>query len=71
MRKTELDSILLVNLYFTGCKLQNPYCSRTETVRKYLTKRIKMALVEGNSSDRTSLTSKAFVILCLFLVTNF
>jgi hypothetical protein len=71
MRKTELDSILMVNLYFTGCKLQNPYCSRTETVRKYLAKRINKALVERNSTGRTSLTSKAFVFLGLFLITNF
>ena len=72
MRKAELDSILMVNLYFTGCKLQNPYCTRTEMVRKYLAKRINKALVERNSTVRTSLTSKAFVVLSLlFLVTNF
>ena len=71
MRKTELDSILMVNLYFTGCKLQNPYCPRTEMVRKYLAKRINKAVVERNSTGRTSLTSKAFVVLGLLLMTNF
>jgi hypothetical protein len=71
MRKAELDSILMVNLYFTGCKLQKPYCTRTEMVRKYLAKRINKALVERNSTGRTSLTSKAFIVLVLFLVTNF
>ena len=72
MRKAELDSILMVNLYFTGCKLQKPYCPRTEMVRKYLAKRINKALVERNSTGRTSLTSKAFIVLSLLvLVTNF
>ena len=72
MKKAELDSILMVNLYFTGCKLQKPYCPRTELVRKYLVNRINKALVERNSTKGTSLTSKAFIVLGLLLViTNF
>jgi hypothetical protein len=71
MRKAELDSILLVNLYFTGCKLQKPNCNRTEMVRKYLTKKINKALTEKVSTGRTSLVSKAFVIIILFVTTNF
>jgi hypothetical protein len=70
MRKTELDSILMVNLYFTGCKLQKPYCPRTEVVRKYLTKRINKASDE-RGTNRTSLMSKVLVVFCLFLITNF
>lgn len=70
MRKAELDSILLVNLYFTGCKLQKPDSTRTEMVRKYLTKRINKASVE-RATYHTSLTSKAFVFVILFLTTNF
>lgn len=72
MRNSELNSILLVNLYFTGCKLQKPSCPRTEMVRKYLAKRINKASVERNSTGRTSLTSKAFIVLSLLvLLTNF
>lgn len=70
MRKTELDSILMVNLYFTGCKLQKPYCPRTEVVRKYLAKRINKASDE-RGTNRTSLMSKVLVVFCLFLITNF
>ena len=70
MRNSELNSILLVNLYFTSCKLQKPYCPKTEMVRKYLSKRINKALIERNITGRTSLTSKAFLLL-VSLVTNF
>jgi hypothetical protein len=63
MRNSEFNSILLVNLYFTGCKLQKPSCPITEMVRKYLSKRINKALIERNSTSRTSLTSKAFIVL--------
>lgn len=72
MRNSELNSILLVNLYFTGCKLQKPSCPRTEMVRKYLSKRINKALVERNSTGRTTLTSKAFIVLSLLVIlTNY
>jgi len=72
MRNSELNSILLVNLYFTGCKLQKPSCPRTEMVRKYLSKRINKALIERNSTGRTSLTSKAFIVLgFLAIITNY
>jgi len=72
MRNSELNSILLVNLYFTGCKLQKPSCPRTEMVRKYLSKRINKALIERNSTGRTSLTSKAFIVLgFLVMLTNY
>jgi len=69
MRNSELNSILLVNLYFTGCKLQKPSCPRTEMVRKYLSKRINKALIERNSTgSSTSLKSKAFIVLCFFIM---
>ena len=72
MRNSELNSILLVNLYFTGWKLQKPSCPRTEMVRKYLSKRINKALIERNSTGRTSLTSKAFIVLgFLAIITNY
>lgn len=69
MRKTEIDSILLVNWYFTNCKLSRPLCPRTEMFRKYLLKRVNKALVK--EEETTNLFSKAFVFLILFVVTNF
>jgi hypothetical protein len=72
MRNSELNSILLVNLYFTGCKLQKPSCPRTEMVRKYLSKRINKALIERDVTGRTSLKSKAFIVLSLLvMLTNY
>lgn len=69
MRKTELDSILMVNLYFTGCKIQKPYSSRTEIVRKYLAKRISKVLVE-RVSNNTSIKNKIFLAIALLLLTT-
>ena len=72
MRKTEIDSILLVNWYFTNCKLAKPSCPKTEMVRKYLLKKVSKALVNRENPNRvTHLLSKAFVVLILLLVTNF
>jgi hypothetical protein len=67
MSKTELDSILLVNLYFTGCKLQKPNCPRTELVRKYLSKKINKALVEKRTTY-SGFSRKAFIILGILLI---
>jgi hypothetical protein len=72
MRKTEIDSILLVNWYFTNCKLAKPSCPKTEMVRKYLLKKVSKALVNREKPNGvTHLLSKAFVVLILLLVTNF
>jgi hypothetical protein len=46
--KRDIESILLVNSYFTICKIENPSCPKTELTRKYLTTRIKKALNERN-----------------------
>ncbi len=70
MRNSELNSILLVNLYFTSCKLQKPSCPKTEMVRKYLSKRINKALIKRNGVGHSSFVSKASLLL-VFLVTNF
>ena len=67
MSKTELDSILLVNLYFTGCKLQKPHCPRTELVRKYLSKKINKALVEKKETIYFGFSRKDYFILGLLL----
>ena len=72
MRKTDIDSILLVNWYFTTCKLTKPSCPRTEMVRKYLLKKVNKALISNReTSSGTRLLSKAFVVLMLLIVTNF
>jgi hypothetical protein len=73
MRKTEIDSILLVNWYFTTCKLTNPLCPKTEMVRKYLLKKVNKALISNRETSKggTRLLSKAFVILMLIIVSNF
>ena len=71
MRKTEIDSILLVNWYFTTCKLNKPFCPRTEMVRKYLLKKVDKALVKKETPRVNNLISKAFATLILLIVTNF
>jgi len=69
-RKTEIDSILLVNLYLTGCKLKNPKSPATELVRQYLGKKINNALTKRNETKfHTPLHVKALVsIITLFLI---
>ena len=47
--KQDVDSILLANYYFIKCKVEKPYCHKTELARKYLVAKIKGAL-----SDRKS-----------------
>lgn len=73
MRKTEIDSILLVNWYFTTCKLAKPSCPKTEMVRRYLLKKVNKALISDKSTSNVGsrLLSKAFVVLTFFIVTNF
>jgi hypothetical protein len=73
MRKTDIDSILLVNWYFTTCKLEKPFCPKTEMARKYLLKKVSKALISNGEAPKggTRLLSKAFVLLMLLIVTNF
>lgn len=71
MRKTEIDSILLVNWYFTTCKLTKPSCPKTEMVRKYLLEKVNKALVSNKKPVGNRFLSKAFVFLLLLIVTNF
>jgi len=51
MNKTDIDSILLANWYFTKLKIENPSCSKTELARKYLVNKVSSVL-----SQRTELT---------------
>jgi hypothetical protein len=71
MRKTEIDSILLVNWYFTTCKLTKPSCPRTEMVRKYLLQKVNKALDSNDKPTGNRLLSKAFIFLILLVVSNF
>ena len=70
MRKTDIDSILLVNWYFTNCKLARPSSPKTEMVRRYLLKKVNKALISDRSTSNVGsrLLSKAFVVLVLFIV---
>lgn len=67
MRKAEIDSILLVNLYFIGCKLQRPQSPTTELVRKYLSKKVDKALIDRKSTTRTLLPNKATMLVSILL----
>lgn len=51
MTKEQIDSILIVNSYFTKCKLENPLCHKTELARKYLTHQISKALKVRQSKE--------------------
>lgn len=69
MSKSELDSILLVNLYFTNCRVQKPNSVRTEMVRKYLTKRIDNILTEkAINSNNYLLSSKLLLLVTLLII---
>jgi len=54
MNKTDIDSILLANWYFTKLKIENPKCNKTELARKYLVNKVNLVL-----NQRTEL-SKSF-----------
>jgi len=42
--KHDIESILVVNKYFTKMKLDNACCKKTELVRRYMTKKIEKTL---------------------------
>ncbi len=65
MNKEEIDSILLANYYFTTCRLCKPSCEKTELARKYLTNRIRKALIE-KSYKRTNSIKALSIIFTLF-----
>jgi len=51
--KSNIESILIANLYFTICKLEN---SNTEIAKKYLSVRINEALLDKKVSKKHALT---------------
>lgn len=65
MSKQELNSILLVNAYFTDCRLKRPTCAKTDLVRRYLMKKIDKALYKREV--KPLLSNKALVIFSLLL----
>ena len=70
MDKTEIESILLANWYFTTCKLSvsNPQkCEKTELARKYLLNKIKKALIERSLIKTKSIKAFSFISLLAFL----
>lgn len=50
--KSNLESILIANLYFTICNLEK---SNTDAARKYLSVKINEALMEKKVSKKASL----------------
>ena len=59
MTKTEIESIILINLYFTTCKLTEPSSHKTEMVRKYLLRKLNKILAKKeNKSDSSSYGNK-------------
>jgi len=44
MFKNDIESILVINNYFTKMKIENSCCEKSEIVRKYLTKKINKTL---------------------------
>ncbi len=42
--KQDVSAILLANYYFIKCKVENPFCHKTELARKYLVAKIKLVL---------------------------
>lgn len=71
MDKTEIESILVANWYFTSCKLSvsnSHNCEKTQLARKYLTNKIKKALTEKSKIKTNSV--KAFSFLSTFSLTR-
>lgn len=70
MSKQELESILLVNMYFTYCRLKRPTCAKTDLLRKYLMKKIDKALVKREVKPLLSNKALDIFNLLLFLVVS-
>lgn len=66
MRKQDIDSILLVNWYFTKCKMESSPSDKTELARKYLVTKVGKALIERTRITNPSI--KAFFIFGLMLI---
>lgn len=67
MKKTEIDSILLVNLYFTSYKIKNPNSPTTELVRRYFYNKINRALVNRKNLNNKTLNNKAIILLSVIV----
>lgn len=69
MRKTDIDAILLVNWYFTTCKLSNPHCPKTEVVRRYLLRKVSDVINKnkGESFNANFLVSKALLFFIVLI----
>jgi hypothetical protein len=65
MDKTEIESILVANWYFTSCKLSSSHhnCEKTQLAKKYLINKIKKALSEKSQIKTNS--GKAFSFLSI------
>ena len=66
MKKSDLDSILLVNFYFTRKKLsKRPNRHKIELVRRYLTKRVDVVL---GKRERTKYPINLYDILLISML---
>ena len=66
MSKKEIDSILLVNKYFTICKCCRPQCPKTELARKYLTSKIKSVLYPTKRTTFSNFSNSLFSLFFIF-----
>lgn len=67
MNKKEIDSILLINLYFTSCKLENPYGKTTGLVARYLNTKINKVLIDRNITTASNISRKIPYLLVSLL----
>jgi hypothetical protein len=68
MREREIESIMLINWYYVGCKLHKPKSINTEFVGKYLYKKINRNLIIEHDNFSPSIIRKTFAFLLIILV---
>lgn len=66
MGSREIESIMLINWYYVGCKLDKPKSVNTEFIGKYLYKKINRNNLEPDE-DSFSIISKTFGFLLIIL----
>ncbi len=72
MKKSDIDSILLVNYYFTSNRLShNPNSYKIELVRRYLTKRVDVALGKSKRTKYPIYILDILLLVMLYLSVKF
>jgi hypothetical protein len=68
MHEREIESIMLINWYYIGCKLHKPKSINTEFVEKYLYKKINRNLIIEHNNFSLSIIRKTFTFLFIILL---